>query len=259
MLGRMTNLSIGAAWTATAELIRREGALLFPVALALSGFPSLMLRLLVPEQELLLAGEKGEPAAWMLWLIPVSLLAILGSLAIAAMALIPRISVAEALRVALLRLPVALAAGAVFVAASLSGVVVAAFAAALGRPAGAVALVVVAGALTYGAIRVMLQLPVIVAEGVGPIAALRRSWAITDGSFLRLAGFIGLILIASLVLGAVAATVGGVIALLAGKASGIALLATVIGASISALISSAFSVVATVMLAMLYRQGAGPR
>ncbi len=135
--------------------------------------------------------------------------------------------------------------------------VVAAFAAVLGRPVGSAALIALAGALTYGAIRLMLQLPVIVAEGVGPIAALRRSWDITRGNFPRLAGFVGLILVASLVLGAVAATVGGIIALLVVKASGAAVLAVLVSALISALISSAFSVVATVMLAMLYRQAAG--
>ncbi len=250
----MTSLSIGAAWTATAELIRREGALLLPVALTLSGFPSLMLRLLVPEQDMLAARETGQAAPWMLWLIPVSVLTIAGSLAIAAMVLIPRISVAEALRLALRRLPIAVAAAAVFVGAALVGTLAAGFAGLLGRPVGAAALVLVAGALAYGAIRVMLQLPVIVAEAVGPIAALRRSWAITRGNFARLAAFIGLILIASLVLGAVAAVVGGVVGLLIGKLSGVAALAALITALISAVLSSIFSIVATVMLAMLYRQ-----
>jgi hypothetical protein len=63
----------------------------------------------------------------------------------------------------------------------------------------------------------MMVTPVATAEPVGPIGALRRSWALTRGHYWRLLGtFLLLLLVATVAILALSSTLGIVLVLLAG-------------------------------------------
>ncbi|HKX35088.1 MAG TPA: hypothetical protein VJM79_00270, partial [Rhizorhapis sp.] len=112
----MAQLSIGAAWEETLAFVKREGTLLFPVALVFLALPAVVLQLLAPK-ELRTAGMVEEasnapqlPPGFLLAMLVVLLVSMLGILAINALALRPGISVAEALQLAIRRMPVLIGA-----------------------------------------------------------------------------------------------------------------------------------------------------
>src|SRR5688572_25228939 len=91
----MARLSITTAWNESAEFVRREARLLFPVAFLLVSLPGLVLQLAMPAVE---PGQATPPGPW-LALLPVALsLGLIGTLAISFLALRPGASVGEALQ-----------------------------------------------------------------------------------------------------------------------------------------------------------------
>lgn len=120
--------------------------------------------------------------------------------------------------------------------------------------AGAVGLIVVLGLAVYAAVRTSLTSPVIVIERQGnPIAALKRSWSLTEGNFLRLLAFFALVGIAFLFIMMIAGLIAGILfSVLFGDHTYMVLM-TVISSTISAIMALYF----VAIIAAIHTQLAG--
>jgi hypothetical protein len=259
----MANLSISVAWDETKAILAREGKLLASVALALIALPALVNGLVTP-----VAAEPADRPLWSHFLVVVaSLIALAGQLALIRLALGPSIAVGSAIAHGQRRVPVYLVAGivilVVLIAAAIPFMLVLV---AMGvpiephmKPAGLVAilLLIYMAVVLFVGIRMLMAGPVASAEAVGPIAILKRSWALTDGHFWRLLGFVAIFFVAALVvLLAVGAAVGVVAGLAAGPIKPMSASALVV-ALVQALLNAAVTTVFAVMLARLYVQSTG--
>jgi len=196
------SLSIEDAFSWTQRFAAREWRLLLPVALAFLAFPPLMMDLLVPQsvwQSLATAVQSQNPQAAtgaMQIVLPIMaailLIASFGGLAISAMALLPGVSVNEALMLALRRLPTMLgavllvAAGQLLVAMILTVIFGVAH---LAGPGGQSLMVgVVMGVTLFVTIRLIALSPMVVTRRSSAISAIRESWHISQGAFWRILG-----------------------------------------------------------------------
>src|SRR3546814_6704447 len=108
----MNRLSIGAAWEETLAFVKREGTLLFRVVLLFLALPGVVLQLLLrdsmhqtePMKEI--SATSRLPPQFLLGMGGVILMAMLGALALHALALRHGLSVAEEIQLAFRRLPV---------------------------------------------------------------------------------------------------------------------------------------------------------
>src|SRR3546814_4189589 len=88
---RMNGLSIGAAWEETLAFVKREGTLLFPVALLFLALPGVVLQLLLPdsmhqtEPMKEISATSQLPPQFLLGMGVVILMAMLGALALYAL------------------------------------------------------------------------------------------------------------------------------------------------------------------------------
>jgi glycerophosphoryl diester phosphodiesterase family protein len=261
----MRRLSLSRAWDETRDILARDGRLYVSVALALVVLPSVINALLNPK-------GMGDTHAE-LWVSLVSLVASLitlaGQLGLIRLALGPSITVGGAISHGFRRLPVYFVGALLIVLALLViampfGVALSAMGVPLkaGAPLPATPPVLIAGLLYFAVIcfigvRMLLAAPVASAEQVGPIALLKRSWALTDGHFWQLFGFLLLFLIAAtVVLIGVGAAIGVVVRLFLGPLQPMSVSALVVGL-IQALLSAAFTTVLAVMLARMYVQLSG--
>lgn len=256
-------LSISDATTWAQAFLRRDGRLALPVAFALMGLPAAILDLFAP------APSSSDPAAVyqavqarLLVGLVVALFALVGALAVSALALVPRISVGEALRVGFRRLPALIAA--TFIA-GIGGGIIAILAGVLlfsitGVPTAASpshtafgVTVMMLAILTLIA-RLCLITPILVEERAGPIAALRRSWALTRGSFWRLIALLGMLLTTSAVVSLAVQSVTVLFAWLLGRTSAAAGIVEGVGTIVVALLGAVISMIFAVLLAAIYRQ-----
>jgi hypothetical protein len=259
----MANLSISAAWDETKAVLAREGKLLASVALALIALPALITGLVTPA-----AVVPADRPFWSdLLVVVASLIALAGQLALIRLALGPSIAVGSAIAHGLRRVPAYLLAGivilVVLIAVAIPFMLVLV---AMGiplepdiKPTGVVAilLLIYMAIVLFAGIRMIMAGPVASAETAGPIAILKRSWALTDGHFWRLLGFIAIFFIAAMVvLLAVGAAVGVVAGLAAGPIQPMSASALVV-ALVQALLNAAVTTVFAVMLARLYVQSTG--
>ena len=97
----MSALSISKAWDETKEIVGRDGRLLAILALAFIGVPSMISTVFMPEQS---AGLEDRSPGQSLAILVAAVIALLGQLAIARMALSPPTTVGESIRHALGRL-----------------------------------------------------------------------------------------------------------------------------------------------------------
>ncbi|HET9428683.1 MAG TPA: glycerophosphoryl diester phosphodiesterase membrane domain-containing protein [Allosphingosinicella sp.] len=261
----MASLSISQAWNETAAFMKREAGLILPIALLLLAVPGAAMQLAMPPAPA--PGQTPEAGAWLL-LIPVVMFAsIVGTVAISFLALRPGTSVGEGLQVGLRRfLPVFIASLLIGLAALLVMIPLAAIfmggAIASGNPTAAggslllFLLLATCIALAFW-VRLMLMTPVAAAENAGPIAIIRRSWALTAGHFWKLLGLVLLMLIvAMVVIFAISALVGIFVFMLAGPpdpGSTSFILMTIL----SALLSAIFSAIFVTLLARVYAQLSG--
>ncbi|PTQ07348.1 hypothetical protein CLG96_17500 [Sphingomonas oleivorans] len=243
---------------------KREWRLVLPVALAFIGLPAMVFQLSMPAE----AMQPGAAMAfrpWMLWILPVMLINIIGGLAISAMALIPNISVAEALRIAAARLWVVLAATLLagfvaIVAISLASLLAAFLALIFGAAPTALSPLVTLlmfGGLSYIVVRLVLLTPLVVDRPLGPLAALRESFMLAKGHFWRLLGMLLLMMIVAILLLFAVQSVTGLIAFLLGRGLGAGQLGMAIVALSSALLNAVISAAFYIILAAVYRQLAG--
>jgi uncharacterized membrane protein YjgN (DUF898 family) len=111
--------------------------------------------------------------------------------------------------------------------------------------------------MIFLAIRMLMTSAVASAEGLGPVAILRRSWELTAGNWWRLFGFFLLFVIAALV---VVVAVSSALALIIKMTFG-SLEPLTVGALVLALvgqiIAATISVLLMVMLARIYVQLSG--
>lgn len=258
----MGSFSLGTIWEQTIAFLRRENSLLVPIALAIYGPSQLMLDIGLTAAMAARAAQPTLPTEALL-IFPGGLLLLFGNLVIARIVLTPGISVAEALAGAAGRLGQALGAMLLLVGAVLGvglAIIVAAtvgamiFGANPRSPALAMqlsALVLVPMIVLW--VRMLLLPPVLAIETQGPIAALRRAWALSRGHGAR---FVGVILLTTF-LGIVTAMIGqfvvGSIVSLAKLATGEDQIFGLIGALFNAGIEAMLAMAVAVYLALIYR------
>lgn len=199
------------AWAQS--FVAREWRLLLPVTLAFLALPPLVMDLLVPQpvwDALSQAVQQQNPqagAAALQFVMPfmamVLVVSTFGGLTITAMALIPGISVREALTLALQRLLTMLGAVVLIAAAQLLLLMLvgAVFGLArIGGPGGEALLVgIVLGISLLVAVRLVTLGPMVVTRRVGAVSAIRESWLLTQGVFWRILGAMLIFAIGSLV------------------------------------------------------------
>jgi hypothetical protein len=270
-----SKLDMGKAWSQATGLIGANRDTISAIAGLFFFLPSFAAGLLVPEVSTSVPvsgqGAGGDPQAAMQqaldqllaaygdsWavLVAVSVAGFVGSLSLLAL-LTDRghPTVGEALGTAVRSIPAYLAAQ--LLCALGAGLVIAlplALLAAFAPPAvvalAALALVVL---VIYLAVKFSLIAPVIAIEAVrNPIAAIARSWRLTQGNSLRILGFIVLLLAVMVI---IAALVQGVLMLVLAAIGGA--VERIGSALVSALVSAVMTVIILVVLAAIHRQLAG--
>jgi hypothetical protein len=253
--------SIADVWDETGAFVRREAGLLLPIAFATTGIGTLLWDLAVPDVGM---GARPQAGAWMLVLLPVTLLFLIGNIAIAALVLNRGISVREALRSAVQRMGNALAVLLLFMGLALLVVVaISALAMLVGRGIGwplvqatNFGLLLMTPVLLFVAVRLLTLWPAVAdaAPAPAPVRTVKHAFANTRGRFGRLAAATLLYALAYvLILGAIQFGLGSVL-LLIGRATGQAEAAGLVVAVLTALAGAAVQAVWGVYAAIAYRR-----
>ena len=262
----MANLSITEVWNETADFVRREARLLFPIAFLLVALPGSVLQLFMPQPAA--PAELPEAGLWLLFLPLAAVLAMIGTIALNYLALRPGASVGEALQrggrrfiflfAASLLVALAAALALVPLLILVGGLAAAAGGGASATPAAAFALVLVMlVAMLALWVRLLLMTPVAAVEEGGPIGIIRRSWDLTRGHFWRLFAFAVLVLVAaSIAMGVITLLVGIVVALFAGPPDPLTLSA-ILMALVTALLQALFTMIFATLIARIYAQLTG--
>lgn len=257
----MAALSITTAWNETAAFMGREGRLVLPVGFMLIALPGAIVQAATPVAQ---PNELPEPGLW-LALVPFALVAtLIGNIAISVLALRPGTSVGEAIQRGALRfLPVLGAALLIGLLSMLVLVPVMLLAAgasvALGNPAiAALPVLLMIPVLIFLWIRLLLANPIGAVERGGPVAILKRSWALTAGRFWSLLGFLALLVIVALVASGTVAAVGGTLITLAVGPPRPDSLSFYLVLILSTLVQAVLVSIFGVMIARIYAQLAPP-
>lgn len=260
----MAALSISRAWDESKEIFARDGRLIGAVTLALLVLPQLILGIVEPPTDSSTSTVLGRLVA-----LVAALIGFVGQLALVRLAIGPSTSVGESISHALRRFPAGL--GALVIALGALALVVIPLSAALlaagvieipvegAPPAPSFAwfvILIAVIALLIG-VRLMMVTPITSSENARPLSILKRSWALTKGSYWPLLGLELLLVVAALVVLLAAQSVGGVVArLAAGEIEPMSLSALILALFLS-IAQAAFAVLVTVMLARIYVQLAG--
>ncbi|MBB4640251.1 hypothetical protein [Rhizorhapis suberifaciens] len=258
----MTQISIGTAWEETLAFVKREGTLLFPVALVFLALPAVVLQLLAPD-ELRTAGMVEEatnapqlPPGFLFAMLVVLLISMIGILAVNALALRPGISVAEALQLALKRMPVLMGAAILLILGFLGvllilSIVGGGLSAAMGMgPAMSLVILLATPIMLFVTVRLILLNAVIIDIPVGPKEAIRQGWQLTVGQFWRLLAFIIVLIMLMIVIQLVSRSLFGI----AGTLIGGTTLATLLAGLAVAVVNAVLQVYYLVMTCRIYRQ-----
>ena len=260
----MRGLSISTAWEETKAILAHDGRLIAAVALALVALPTAVTGLIDPSG----MGDTSAPLWMDVIILIASLAALAGQLALIRLALGPSITVGAAIAHGLRRMPIYLLSAILIVVALMVlaipfGVALVALGVPLDSktlPAtpGVIALLLLYAAVVFFiGIRMLMSAPVASAEHAGPIAIIRRSWALTSGYWWHLFGFVILFFIGAIVILLAVGAASGVLAgLFLGPVdpmSASALLVALVQAIANAAITGLFAV----MLARIFVQLAG--
>lgn len=259
-------LSIGKAWEETAAFLGREARLVVPVALATFALPSVLAGWAMPDNAT--PGDGGMTG--LLLLLLVLLAVMVGQMTIVLLALGWKGSVGEAMRKAVGRLWVLLAASLIvflplcLFAVIAIGTVLAG--AGITDPAQLTAesmakvpnigwvILLLGVVLTFIGTRLFPMSAVAAAESAGPIAVIRRAWGLSRGNFWRLLALLLLLLAAALVLDRAATSVVGLLAtIVAGEPRPFNLSALLVALA-SGLVGAAVSTVSASMVGRVYAQ-----
>ncbi|WP_420137181.1 hypothetical protein [Sphingomonas sp.] len=264
----MKPLSIEQAYRWTQGVVAREWRLILPVAFMFMAFPPLVLDLLAPQwmdavMKAALQPQNPAPMAQLMsWLLPIMLLLFtlsnVGGLAITALALVPGISVREALLLAFRRLPTLIGAqllvllGAILLMIVLS--VITGVAQLLSPGIGALVGGMALGFALLIGIRLLLLTATIISRPVGPVGALRTSWAMTGRTFWPLVGavavyLIGVLVVTAAILGVLGAAFAGL-----GQMTGAPDVATALNAVLGRAVGCLVGVGLSLLAAGIYRQ-----
>ncbi|HEU5481705.1 MAG TPA: hypothetical protein VFU80_01255 [Sphingomicrobium sp.] len=260
----MAGLSISRAWDETKARVAADGKLFTVVAAALIALPALVTGVMNP------SSVASEPTLTTgLVFLVASIIAIIGQLAIIRLAILPGVSVGEAIGHGARRMPVYFIAAVLIligmIAASIpfililvaSGISLEDRAAMVASPLTLVLGLLYVALICFVAIRLLMSSPVASEEDIGPIGILRRSWTLTAGHWWRLFGFIILFLIGAIILmTAISWAVGLVAVMLLGPIEAMSASALVV-ALVEAIVNAAVTVLLAVMLARIYLQLAG--
>jgi len=265
------SVSIEDAFQSAQSFVAREWRLLVPLAFALLAVPQLAFNLLVPV-EIAQALAKGDAQLAMAafkkfpWVSPaaigIELITLAGVLAITALALVPRISVGEAISLGFKRLFVMVA---VLLLLSFAMLMLLVILATIGQLLGALAkiqtllLLVLIGLVSFALWIRLIALPaVIVASRAGPIASIRLAWELSAGAFWPMLGCLLIYTIGGqVVVLALTFVLGAILALLC-KAVGVAALGPVLAIVVASLAGALFWAGFNVLAVALYRQLGGP-
>ena len=256
-----SSLSISRAWDETRDIFQRDGKLLIAVALALIVLPEVVAGLIAPPETSATAAASGGVQ---LLRLAVGLISLVGQLALIRLALGPSTTVGAAIGHGARRFPAVF--GAILLLVLALAVPLSIILVALGvdpqhltqlSPAASFVILLFGLAALALSVKFTMVSPVGSAEAVGPIAILKRSWNLTSGHYLRLLGFIALLLVATLVLMIVAGVVGGLLARVVSPTIEPMSLGALLLSLCAGTAQGVFSILASVMLARVYAQLAG--
>lgn len=262
----MTAFSLGTVWEETIAFMRRESALLIPVAFATFGPGQILLRMAMTATQAQRA-PAAAPSLEALLLLPAALLIMFGNIAIATLVLTPGVSVGEAMARAAKALP------RTFLALFLLGLAVAAAVVLVGMAAAM-------GAMVFGAnlrspsvngpllllmlipifvimIRMLLLAPAVAMEKLGVIDTLRRNWALSRDNLLRFTFLVMLVGFLNFLLSAIETFVVGSLIELLKLATDQTELLNGLRLVINAALESLLSMAMAVYVALVYRHVAG--
>lgn len=244
----MASISIDRAWTETNAFVKREGALLFPVAMLFVAIPIALIFQILPaelRQQILMPVPNAPlpkmPAYIPLCIMLAAAIILVGNLALYALAVRPGISVKEALQRAVRRIPIMVGAGAIVFA--LPAMILRTVPS---MPLQTLCLV----ASLFLWVRMTMLYAVIIDQNSGIIDSIRRSWTLGRHGLLRLFGFWLAIFSLSVFAGMVAQMLFGLVGYLIGGASA-GYAAADLG---TAAVMGVAQVYQTVMIARMYRQ-----
>ena len=263
----MGSLSIGKAWDEARAALQSGRRLLVPVALGLLLLPAVIVAMVQPP---VAAGEQAEAGSWMLIALLMLIVMILGQIAIVLLVNGWRGSVGEAIARAARRTPTMIAAALIIMVPVVLILAVLLSVAAVGTSgsgdfnlaslnlAGTLVLLLCLLLLIYLSVRLLPMIAAVAAESIGPVAAIKRSFALTRGNFWRLFAFVLVIMIAFLVIAMVSgAVLGSLITVLLGRPEPWSVSHLLI-ALVGGVVQTAFILVYTAMLARIYAQLATP-
>ena len=263
----MSSLSIGKAWDEAKSALLANRKLIVPVALGLILLPAVVVSMVEPRVP---PGEQPPGGLWMLVALAMVMVMIVGQLAIVLLVNGWHGSVGEAIGKAGRRTPTFILAALAYLVPVILLFSVLLGLAGAGTSAGQVdwanfnstgwlVLMLFLLVLIFVSVRLLPLLPVVASEGIGAVASLKRSYALTAGQFFRLFGFITLLMIAFLILAlTIGAVIGGLVRLTLGEPDPWTL-ALLLIALAGGLVQAGFVMVYAGMIARIYVQLAAPQ
>jgi hypothetical protein len=262
----MRRLSISQAWEESKARITSDSRLLVAVAAALFALPVAIGEVISPGGFDLMNSSSPEA---LLIVAVITILLLVGQLAIVRLAIGPSVSVGDAIAHGLRRLPAyflsaLIVVGFLMLILVLFGVVLAATGAPIENLEDQLSPSIAVVGLIFVVIYcflwtriIVVAAPVASAEAAGPIQILRRSWELTSGHFWRLFAFLLLFMIGAMIVVAAVQSVGGLIARLSlGPIQPFSFSALVV-ALLDAVANAAVITVMSVILARIYVQLSG--
>lgn len=259
----MSSLSIGKAWDEAKAALQANRKLIVPVALGLVLLPAVIVAMVEPQVP---PGEQPPAGSWMFVALAMVIVMLIGQLSIVLMVNGWRGSVGEAIGQAARRTPTLLLAILSYLvpAILIFSVILTIVGIGTGGTGevdwvnfsgtGWLVMLACAAILIYFWIRLMPLTPVVAIEPIGPIAALKRSFALTSGHFWRLIGFAMMLFIAFVIVAlTVGAVIGALVTLIAGPPEPWTL-SLLLVALAAGLVQTGFFLVYLGMLARIYTQ-----
>lgn len=263
----MKRVSVEQAFLWAQRFAAREWRLLLPVVMAFLVLPPLLVDLLAPKlmRDALVAATPGArphiPVGALAVMALVLLVSLAGQLVIVSLALVPRISVREAIGRAFARLGVVLTAGLfLFVVVLVAALAVATVLSLIALdPASQQAILVglMFGAMVVIWVRLSMLGPLVIDRPLGPPAAIKQALALSHGTFWRLLGGIAVYTVGATVVVFALSSALGTILTLAAKMAGQPEIGVVLATVLLRVVAAIGTGGLQLLLVGFYRQLAG--
>lgn len=254
----MSRFSVSRAWDETMGVLRHDSRLIIPIALAFLVLPGVISDTARPQ----IGDSASNPSGLMLtFMLIVLIAALVGQLAIIWLSISPGANVREAINRGARKVPAVIVSALMLlipVSLILAPFVLPILASPTNPPRGAsLALLIAVPLLLILACRFLLASTTGVVEGLGPLAMLKRSWALTRGSTAKLYGMFLLFMLAALIVVMATQFVAGSLIIVAlGRPEPWSIAALLTGLVVQ-LSTAIVSVMVTIMIARVYAQLAG--